>query len=416
MSALHRFRPGFVAGLLILAAGTAAAQSPLALTNIGADIRSSDARIDGRGGWGLAESDTLTPSFHSLAGLAGLRSVAIVVSGYGERVDSKDAYGGRTTHRVRTPNLRAAMPFRGGDLVLSAGFRSLRATQYDMTIDREFLLPDPDDPLSGEFVWDGSEEIVREGTQFEVPLGLSWRPHEKLALGASLNIVGGVIRERVNLIYDEPSTSSGSNYYLTTAETLEEEIDGVSSTWSVLVDPLPNLSVGATYTTAHDWDVARTHDMTGIPGSVVSDYVLEIPETWGVGLAYDLAGRWRVGAEYEAQPFSKLTGREDWEPLMVDAWRVGFGIDRAEAYRRHGGRSNLPLRLGFSMQRWPYLVQNDEVIERRVSAGTGFSFRDRSGHLDLALSYAWTGKLDTNGARDRSWRFTVSVAGLEKWW
>lgn len=417
MSDRTRFLPAICAVLLLTgAAAPAAAQSPFSLTNIGGDVSSSDARIDGRGGWGLAESDTLTPSFHNLAGLTGLRAMAIVVSGYGERSRSEDAYGARTTDRVRTPTLRAAAPFMQGRLVLSAGLHSLRGTQYDTSRQSTFLLPDPEDPLGPDAAFDGTEVRVREGTQFEVPLGLSWRPHAKVALGAAVNIVGGVIRERVNIVFDEPATSDGTNFFLTTAETLEEQINGLSTTWSVLLDPLPGLAVGATYTTAHDWDVTRTHDMQGIPGSETTAYVLSIPETWGVGAAYRLGGRWRFGAEYAAQPFSGFSGRDDWAAVMVDAWRLGVGFDRAEAFERRGGRNNLPLRLGFSMQRWPYLVQGDEVIERRVSAGTGFSFRDRSGHLDLALSYAWTGELGTNGARDRTWRLTISVAGLEKWW
>ncbi len=417
MSGRHRNTTALCALLcLVVAAVPAAAQSPFALTNIGADVRSTDARIDGRGGWGLAESDTLTPSFHNLAGLTGLQAMAIVVSGYGERTSSKDAYGNRTTHRVRTPTLRAAAPFRQGRLVLSAGFRSLRGTQYETARARTFLLPDPEDPLGPDAAFEGTESLVREGTQFEVPLGLSWRLHDRVAVGASLNIVGGVIRENIALVFDEPATSDGTNFFLTSSETREEEIDGLSTTWSVLIDPTPRLSVGATYTPAHDWDVARKLDMTGLPGSVTDESVLSIPETWGVGAAYRLGDRWRVGAEYEAQPFTAFAGRDDWAAVMVDAWRMGVGVERTEAFARRGGRNNLPLRLGFSMQRWPYLVQGDEVIERRVSAGTGFAFRERSGHLDLALSYAWTGELGTNGGRDRTWRFTVSVAGLEKWW
>jgi len=414
---LLRAWPILLASALLFAiVAPATAQSPFSMTNIGGDVRSSDARIDGRGGWGLVERDTLVPSFHNLAGLIGLRKIAVVISGYGERTSSEDASGSRTTSRVLTPTLRAAAPFMKGRLVLSAGFHALRGTQYNTSSERVYLLPNPDDPLGPNIAFPGTEYFTREGTQFQVPLGLSWRVNDALSVGASLNIMAGIIRERVNILFDEPTTPAGLNYFLTTSETLEEEIGGLSSTWSVLVDPVPGLAIGATYTTPHDWDMTSTHDMQGIPGNVVQEYTVSMPGVWGLGAAVNLSERWRFGAEFEHQPFSELTGRADWEAVMVDAWRFGVGFDRSEAFARRAGHGNRPLRLGFSMQRWPYMVDGDEVIERRVSAGTGFSFREQSGHLDLALSYAWIGELGTNGSRDRVWRFTVSVAGLENWW
>ncbi|MBU1074063.1 hypothetical protein KKG45_12525, partial [bacterium] len=213
-----------LAVLAVLAASASLAQSPFALTNLGADVRSSDARIDGRGGWGLAESDTLIPSFHSLAGLPGLRQMVIVVSGYAEKVRSEDGAASRNTNRVRTPTLRAAAPFAEGRLVLSAGFQGLRGTQYDRQLDTVFLLPDPADPLGAHVPYAAREFFVREGTQFQVPLGLSWRVAPRLSLGASLNLIGGVMRERVNVIFDEPVTTDGTHYFLTSSEVLEDEL------------------------------------------------------------------------------------------------------------------------------------------------------------------------------------------------
>jgi len=400
----------------LLVATAAVAQSPFALTNIGADVRSSSARVDGRGGWGLAESDTLIPSFHNLAGLPGLKKMAIVVSGYAEQVRSKDASTSRTTNRLRTPTLRAAAPFADGRLIFSAGFQGLRGTQYDVQRETVYLLPAPEDPLGADVPYEGHETFVREGTQFQVPLGLSWRATSRLSLAANLNLVGGVMRERVNVVFDEPVSTDGTQYFLTTAETLEDEISGQSATVSLLVAPLSRLSLGAAFTPAHDWDVTRRQEMQGIPGSADSEYSIRIPELWAVGAALALSDRWRLGAEYESQPFSKLSGRADWEAVMCDAWRLGIGLDRAEAFARRAGRRNLPLRVGYSLQKWPYRVDGEDILERRISAGTGFSFRDRSGHLDLALSHAWIGELGKNGSRDRVWRLTVSVAGLEKWW
>lgn len=399
---------------VLAAAGTAVAQNPFALTGIGVDLRSDDARVDGRGGWGLAEQDSLQPSFANMASLPGLRSVAVVISGYGERASAESVDGSRVSNTVRTPSLRAAVPFREGRLVLSAGFRALRGTQYDWSEEFNVEVEDPDTGGLLEEI-DGIRNFQRTGTQFEVPLGAAWSVNDRLSVGASLNREQGVLRERLSEgFYDDEDDDLLP--LRTNSEVIEDVVSSVSATFSVHAKPVDAVRLGARVTPAHNWDVDRTRDMTGIPGEVNDEYQIHIPTSWAVGGDVRLAGRWRAGFEYEAQPFSSLRGRADWEGVMVDAWRVGFGVERDEAHRRRGGTSNLPLRLGVSLQRLPYTVNGAAVDRRAVSVGTGLPFRERSGHLDVALSYVMTGDTADHGVQDRAWRLTVSLAGLEKWW
>lgn len=409
-------RPATALFLLLLCAGSlAAAQTPFALTNIGADVRASDARIEGRGGWGAAESDTLTPSFHNIAGLPGLRSVAVVVCGYASRVASTTPDATRTSYRVLTPTLRVALPFATGRGVLTAGFRALRGTQYTTQTPDTTMLPDPADPLGPLVPFAGTDTWVREGTQFEVPLGGAYRVNDWLSVGASVNLVRGTVRERM-LANLGSAPGSTSTPYISNSKVLEDVINGTSTTWSLRLTPRPGLAFGAVVTPSYGWDVTRTRTMQGLPGSRVTDLHDELPTTWLVGGQSVLRGRWRAGAEYESQPFGSFTGNTAWEAAMVDAWRVGFGLERVEADRRHGGWSNLPLRLGVAFARWPYTVNGAKIDETRVSIGTGLTFRERNGHLDLALSYGWYGDEAKQGIADRMWRLTVSLAGLERWW
>ncbi len=399
---------------VLIAAVTASAQNPFALTNIGVDLRSSDARVDGRGGWGLAERDTLTPSFHNLASLPGLTRLAVVMSGYGERAVAEDASGSRMTSNVRTPSLRTALPFLGGRGVATVGFRALRGTQYSWVEDFSITLPIPDGGGATEDI-DGLRTFQREGTQFEVPLGVAWRFDDRLAVGASLNLVNGLLRERLSEgFYD--NTDDGLLPLRTNSEVIEDQLNSVSSTVSALVSLSESLHIGATYTTAHNWDVTRTRDMNGIPGDVTIDYQVRIPAHWGVGAAVGVTERWRVGFDYESQAFSGFTGRPDWEGVMTDSWCLSAGVERLEAFQRRGGRDNLPLRAGASLRRLPYTVNGQTIDERRISVGTGVPLRNQGGHLDVAMSYIMTGSLDDHGVQDRAWRLTLSLAGLEKWW
>jgi hypothetical protein len=98
--------------------------------HLGAPAAGGDARVLGRGGWGLAESDTLAPSFLNPAGLPGLRQVAIALSGYGERIRSQGSAGSSDNARVLTPDVAVAVPLGECGVVFAAGFHARRSTQY----------------------------------------------------------------------------------------------------------------------------------------------------------------------------------------------------------------------------------------------------------------------------------------------
>ena len=392
--------------LLIVAAAPLHAQSPFALVNIGADIRQSDARTAGRGGWGLAESDSLNPCFLNIAGLPGLGHTAILYSGYAEMAASSTPDAERVTSNVRAPNLRAAVPV-GGRMVLTGGFRALRGTQYKSMSTFVDTLGNP--ALTDQFldIVEGETTFVREGTQFEVPLGAAFRAASWLSAGISVNLVRGVIRAHLSRAYDE--------LYLPNVEMQEDDVSGTSTTVSLLLEPSSRFSVGATLTPSHRWDIVRTRSMSSVSDNSETPYRVELPAVWSVGAKAALGERWRLGGDFESQPFTSFEGNY-WANTMVDAWRLAVGVERREEWRRRGGLGNLPLRAGFTVSRWPYTINGEPLTEKRISVGTGVPFRQRSGHLDVALSYAWVGDMDTHGIEDRVWRFSVSMVGLEKWW
>ncbi len=403
------------AAIALVLGGTAGAQTPLALENIGADVRLPDAATEGRGGWGLTVRDTLAPSFHNLASLTGLRNVVLLMAGYGERLHSEEGDQERTTNTVRTPTLRAAFPFAAGRIVLSAGFQAMRGTQYDRADEESGVLLDPLAPEDTVAAYTVLHRFTREGTQFRVPLGLSWRVVDALSVAASVNLEDGVFRERASDIYVEPLDAAGNPLLRATLEYLEDDLDGTSTTWSLLWSPGDRFALGGNYTPAHDWDIDRKRDMTGLPGQAGTTYGVHLPALYELGLSWRWNDRWRVGVDGDYQDFGEFAGREDWAVSMTEAWRLSLGIERTERFRRRGGMSNLPLRCGIMRQQWPYRVHGAVVHETRISVGTGVPLHQRRGHLDVAVSYGWRGGDDV-GISDHYWRLSVSVAGLERWW
>jgi len=389
------------AAALLLIAVTSAAQTPFALQAFGQNVETGTARDSGRGGWGLADSDTLTPGTLNPAALADLRFLGVVFSGFGTTTRSSSEDLERTTRRTFLPNVRVALPLRAGRLAVHAGFSVRRSLQYQtqtaIVIDH-----------FGETIR-GYERYRRDGTLYDIPLGLSWRPTGGLALGATVNVVGGTIDDTIAQVFTDPL----GNYYLANTRDQRDKLRGTSLTAAVLLDGLGFLQLGASVTPAYDLDMDRT---VGIGGVAVRDhehFACGMPAEYKAGLLVDLGSHWRFGADGQLLRFSEFSGRPDWTPVLRDEWTLAAGFERAWFRSGPGRGSSLPLRFGVSWHRWGHTILGAPVDERTISVGTGVPFRNRLGMIDFSLSHAWIGDEADNGYQSRAWRLGVSISGLE---
>ncbi len=384
------------------------AQTPFALTNIGQPIDSQDARMVGRGGWGMAEYDSLNPGFLNLASLTALRHVAVKFTAYGEKADNSDETGSRTTHRTLIPDIQVGLPIIAGRLAFTAGIEVGRSSEYRTLTAKTWE------------VWGdslvGNEQFTREGTLWQVPLGLSWEVVNGVSVAGALGLVNGTIRETVNNFFIEPVGVTGTPLYQSNARVQEDEFTGQRTTWSVRIGSAKKLAVGASWTPAHDLDVKRKIALGGVGARAQSTWTMDLPATYRGGFKAWISDRWSLGGDVSLEKFSDFSGNTDWRQDMVDEYEFSFGLERKIAFLRHGGKNNLPLRLGGRYRRWGFLVGDEEVQEKTISIGTGFPFHNKMGMLDLALSYSMIGDQAKNGMESKIWRMTVSVTGLEKWW
>ena len=81
----------------------APAQTPFALQGLGQNVETGSARDTGRGGWGLADRDTLVPGALNQAALADLRYAQLLFSGRGVRTLDSGPERDRTTWRTQLP-------------------------------------------------------------------------------------------------------------------------------------------------------------------------------------------------------------------------------------------------------------------------------------------------------------------------
>ena len=384
------------------------AQTPFALVNIGQRIDVDDARMVGRGGWGMAVNDSLHPGFKNLAGLSSLRHVAIKFTGYGDHVTSREGAAERSTNRTISPDIRAALPVIKSRLALSAGFAVSRSNQYRTLMEETW------------FAWDdtltGNEQFIREGTLWSVPLGLSLRLLPGLSVGGTLGLERGTIRESVTNFFITPSTARGVPLYLANGRTRDDEFSGTAYTLSVVLSPWKHLNLGGSWRLAHDLEVSRKVEMGGVASRYRETLTYHFPDEYRAGFDFNPGGRWHLGGDFQYMSFGDFSGRDDWAADMEDEFTIGAGLERSQQYERHGGMNNLPLRLGFQYRQWGYRVGGNPVKEKFISVGTGFPFRNRMGYLDLALSFGIIGDQADNGYESKVWRFSMSFTGLEKWW
>ena len=388
--------------------GAAGAQTPFALTNLGQRVDPQDARMVGRGGWGMAVSDSLHPGFKNVAGLSDVRHVVVKFTGYGDHVKSQEGIGERVTHRTVSPDIRLALPLIKGKLAFSAGFEVTRSNQFQTLVPGTW------------YAWGdtlrGNQYFSREGSLWSVPLGLSWEVLPGLSLGGTLGLVNGTIREEVKNLFITPANFVGYPLYLANGRVQDDQFDGTALTWSVLVSPFDRLKIGASWCQAYDISVDRKVEVAGVGNRYYDVLNYGMPDEYKAGLDLQVTGRWHVGGDFQMMNFKEFTGRDDWMPAMEEEITYSFGLERSQDYERHKGLSNLPLRLGYQYRQWGYQVGGSPVVEKFFSAGTGFPFNQKMGQLDLAFSYGTIGDLEDNSYRSKVWRFTMSFTGLESWW
>ncbi|MBU8870409.1 MAG: outer membrane protein transport protein [Gemmatimonadales bacterium] len=394
---------------LLFCAAPLAAQTPFALTNIGQKIDSDDARMVGRGGWGMAVYDSINPGFKNTAGLSVVRNLVVSLIGYGSETHSESLDGQRNVTGVMVPEIRLAAPVVKGRLAVTTGFSLDRNFRYDTVT--EFTTDVRDYTLEGE------EQFIRQGTLFAVPFGVAWEAAPGLSLGAVVGLVRGTNTESLYEVFREPVNQSGIPFFKTVLQVQDDTFEGTAYTLSALYRIGDRMRVGASYTPSYTVDADRSISLGGVSAKVASYWSMTMPEEYLLGTQTNLFGRWWLGCDYQFQAFSEFEGPQAWVAEgMEDEYTVSVGLERRIANVRRAGLSNWPLRLGYSTRQWAYRVDGEPLTENTLSLGTGFPFRRELGMLDLALSYSRVGDLEKNGLEDSVWKISISVTGLERWW
>lgn len=383
---------------LALFAGSTAATSLFGFAYFGDDERSFDARIEGKGGAGIAQRDSLNAAVKSPTQLLDLERVTLTFVGNWQRRNSEDAFGDVSRSFVQVPTLRIGLPL-GDRFAAGIGFNAMRATQWTS------VGPSSVDP-------DVIETKTRGGTQFAFPIQLAARLHEKLRVAAGLVYEGGTIRSEY-----EAELNQG---VVDPAGSREDTMESWTYELAASAHDLGPVSVGAYYVPEHDADIRIDIDNLARDANETLSRTDTRPARWGVGAEIVLGSGWSVAADLENEEWSGYRGRsfedENGEPVSLDdesVWRLG--VEHLPARRSTGLRS-VPWRAGYYQRRWHYGLGGTPVDEWGFTLGTSVGFRIPNARTDVALSYGRIGDLDENGASESVLRLTISVSGGERWY
>lgn len=387
---------------VLLFAVAAIAQTPFTLEGLGQNVDIGTARDVGRGGWGLADRDTLVPSILNPAALADLHHNLIVFSGEGSRTSSNGGGELRRTWRASLPNVRLAVPLLDRRLAFAVGFKTLWSSYYQSH--REITRTVFED-LGTPSDIDGREYYNRNGSIVEIPLGLSWRLHRDLSLAASVNLVRGSVEDLIVQIWEGPLDNEFRQVI---------EAKGHSVTVSALWDVFPRVRFGTSVTAGYDMAFDRTISLSGVNGHVEDDFSVRFPPQYKAGIQVELGSYWRVGADGVYAALGETGDQVIWSPSLRDEWTVAAGVERRLHRTGHGGGYVVPIRFGAAWHRWGHQVGGQPIDERRVSVGTGVPFKSWLGVIDVSLTHAWIGSESENGVSSRMWRLGLSISGLER--
>lgn len=370
--------------LLILPAAAAAQTSQFGIRGLGYPNSAYSARARAMGGSSAlfdAESG-LNP-----ASLAYLTEMTAGFSVMDDRRSVENPAGRADLRSMRFPLFSIASPLRQAPFAIGLGVSTFMARDFSVTFrDTIDIRGVPTETL---------DTLASRGGLSDLRGTFVWRIDTRTAVGASLHAFTGVERiSRVRYFQD-----SG---YVSIQESSEVSAAGVGFDIGVVKRLTGRLTVAGVIRSDGHLTVRRD-----------SLNATEFPVDLPVSLA--------AGAQFRPMPRLLLAAHGRWQGWSAandqlggvggtgakDSWELAVGGE----YLRHLDRpTRLPVRFGLRHATLPFpLTPGDAPSETSASLGTGITFRDGMGGIDLALERVWRG--DDSDFTERAWlvSFTATL-------
>lgn len=386
----------------LFAAIPAHAESVFAREGLGEWLESYDLRGETLGSTGLGVIDpnnfgTLNPAATAFS----TNTLAHFGFGSGVRWTTDDV---NTTHRASTyltgTGLFLALPSH-------LGVRLALTPANDPTYRLESTV------VTG---WEDQEEDVRreEGGRglLRYDAGVSWRGGTSWALGVSLGLVTGTIRDQTRYAFGDSAEADG---YADGNDLRRLRLSPAASfSAGLLARPIPRVSLGGFIQTAAAGDLEERYQGFGGTETTVDTARVDLPLGLGCGAAVELKHGLRLSADlvwrrWEEAGFVGASSAR-LAPRFRNTLRWGIGLERVPRIEKTTPLfRSIRWRAGFAMIPW-YLLDRDGtgIDEWRLSVGAGLPIRQNRGAIDVMLAYGRRGSIAENGLSESFVRFGLA--------
>jgi hypothetical protein len=214
---------------------------------------------------------------------------------------------------------------------------------------------------------------------------LAWDVGPRLRIGAGMHIITGSAKLTLTRQFSDTT-------YLDFRRVSEERVSGLGMSAGAVWAPTPRvlLSLAGRFDTEADLELDSTP--TG---------KVDLPVTALVGLELRPLRALRWAGTFIWRSWS--VADPDLTSRAFDTWEVGAGFELGGP---ESGASRIPLRLGARYAMLPFSPTDDQPHEVDVALGTGISFAESRGLVDVVLERAFRSGA---GARERAWQFSLSL-------
>ncbi len=271
------------------------------------------------------------------------------------------------------------------------------------------------------------------GGLHQIYLGLGWSPFKGFSIGVNGSYLWGDYERSVINSYSDNYVNTLSKYY--TASVKNYKVD-FGMQYSAKIASKDELTIGATYSLGHNLKadpeclVISKNPQTSVADSAVFKISngLELPDMYAVGLAYTHGTKWKVGADYSLQTWSKikaptyqmvnntpsyfLAGN-----MYNDRHKVTVGGEFCPAATGRNFFGRIRYRIGASYAT-PYLKINgiDGPKEYSVSAGFGVPIMNRINNRSmLNISAQWVRQASKQFITENTFRINIGITFNERW-
>lgn len=388
--------------LSFVQATLASAQSVFSLDYLGEHTFRGGARASGLGYSSLAVPDSNGVLSMNLAATADISMITFALF---QRVSMSEAvYGSNESYqnRYQLPSALVAAPLVKG-LVFSIGYRTRFQGVADFSIPGEIETPDyisVPTPL---------ESYELDSSLYTVPIGLSWKAHDRIRLAGEIQIERGSIRDRVSVDFNN------SDYGAAYSER-KRTFSGTSWGLSFLLEAHRRLFLAGSVDGVVDYSVSEYIDNSREEFNSSDSWDFELPPSFAGGIYAGITDRLWFSSTYWTREAPGTRGFEQLEGALRDETLIAFGLERTRGGGEEGFFSRIPLRIGYYENVWHLENPAGESIKSRFfTMGSGLELPGGPGSLDYSFEFGKIGSNDTNGIEEKVLRFTLSISVSEEW-